>query len=588
MAVHQLKVEPLQQKARNLQPLPKHPKISLTKTVYQRRTSALVHPGHIPSSAVCMRTLFVYPEFPKTFWSYEKILELIDRKVLLPPLGLVTVAALLPQQWEMKLVDRNVREVTEAEWDWAELVVISGMIVQKADMATQIGIAKERGIPVAVGGPFASSTPDAPELDLVDYKILDEGEITLPMFIEAIERGDTNGRFSSEGVKPDVTGTPIPRFDLLELDAYSEMSVQFSRGCPFQCEFCDIIVLYGRKPRTKNPEQLVAELQYLYDLGWRRSVFLVDDNFIGNKRNVKLLLPLLRQWQIDHGFPFSFATEASVDLAADDDLMQMMVECRFESVFLGIETPDESSLETAGKLQNTRSSLVDSVDKITSYGLRVMAGFIIGFDGEKEGAGGRIVEFVTRTGIPHAMMGMLQALPNTALWHRLEKEGRLIEGKAAAKGVNQTNLLNFAPTRPIRDIANEYVDAFGALYEPNAFIDRVYSYFLKLPPQQWKKLVVPGSRPPKPTSWVDLRALGIILWRQGLKRNTRVRFWKALYGMYRHNPKRFTGFISILAHNEHFLEYRAIVRREIEEQLATLPPDPPKTTSEPSRELQPV
>ena len=588
MAVHQLKVKPLQQKARNLQPLPKHPKISLTKTVYQRRTSALVHPGHIPSSAVCMRTLFVYPEFPKTFWSYEKILELIDRKVLLPPLGLVTVAALLPQQWEMKLVDRNVREVTEAEWDWAELVVISGMIVQKADMATQIGIAKERGIPVAVGGPFASSTPDAPELDLVDYKILDEGEITLPMFIEAIERGDTNGRFSSEGVKPDVTGTPIPRFDLLELDAYSEMSVQFSRGCPFQCEFCDIIVLYGRKPRTKNPEQLVAELQYLYDLGWRRSVFLVDDNFIGNKRNVKLLLPLLRQWQIDHGFPFSFATEASVDLAADDDLMQMMVECRFESVFLGIETPDESSLETAGKLQNTRSSLVDSVDKITSYGLRVMAGFIIGFDGEKEGAGGRIVEFVTRTGIPHAMMGMLQALPNTALWHRLEKEGRLIEGKAAAKGVNQTNLLNFAPTRPIRDIANEYVDAFGALYEPNAFIDRVYSYFLKLPPQQWKKLVVPGSRPPKPTSWVDLRALGIILWRQGLKRNTRVRFWKALYGMYRHNPKRFTGFISILAHNEHFLEYRAIVRREIEEQLATLPPDPPKTTSEPSRELQPV
>jgi radical SAM superfamily enzyme YgiQ (UPF0313 family) len=535
-----------------------------------------------------MRTLFVYPEFPKTFWSYEKILELIDRKVLLPPLGLVTVAALLPQSWEMKLVDRNVREVSEAEWDWAELVVISGMIVQKADMATQIGKAKQRGIPVAVGGPFASSTPDAPELELADYKILDEGEITLPMFIEAIERGDSHGRFSSDGVKPDVTGTPIPRFDLLELDAYSEMSVQFSRGCPFQCEFCDIIVLYGRKPRTKNPEQLVAELQCLYDLGWRRSVFLVDDNFIGNKRNVKLLLPLLRQWQIEHGFPFSFATEASVDLAADDDLMQMMVECRFESVFLGIETPDESSLETAGKLQNTRSSLVDSVDKITSYGLRVMAGFIIGFDGEKEGAGGRIVEFVTRTGIPHAMMGMLQALPNTALWHRLEKEGRLIEGKAAAKGVNQTNLLNFEPTRPIRDIANEYVDAFGALYEPNAFIDRVYSYFLKLPPQQWKKLVVPGSRPPKPTSWVDLRALGIILWRQGLKRNTRVRFWKALYGMYRQNPKRFTGFISILAHNEHFLEYRAIVRREIEEQLATLPPDPPKTTAEPSRELQPV
>ncbi|MFM7512280.1 MAG: B12-binding domain-containing radical SAM protein, partial [Cyanobium sp.] len=328
-----------------------------------------------------MRTLFIYPEFPKTFWSYEKILELIDRKVLLPPLGLVTVAALLPQSWEMKLVDRNVREVREEEWAWAELVVISGMIVQKADMAEQIARAKARGLPVAVGGPFASSTPDAPELDGADFKVLDEGEITLPLFVEALERGETSGRFTAGGEKPDVTSTPVPRYDLLELDAYSEMSVQFSRGCPFNCEFCDIIVLYGRKPRTKTPEQLIAELQRLYDLGWRRSVFLVDDNFIGNKRNVKLLLPVLSQWQIERGYPFSFATEASVDLAADQELMDLMAECRFESVFLGIETPDAASLETARKLQNTRTSLEESVEKITASGLRVMAGFIIGFDG---------------------------------------------------------------------------------------------------------------------------------------------------------------------------------------------------------------
>ena len=200
-----------------------------------------------------MHTLFVYPEFPKTFWSYEKILELVNRKVLLPPLGLVTVAALLPQEWEMKLVDRNVREVTDEEWNWAELVIISGMIVQKDDMAVQISKAKQRGLPVAVGGPFASSTPDAPELDLVDFKILDEGEITLPMFLDALERGETGGRFSAEGDKPDVTATPVPRFDLLQLEAYDSMSVQFSRGCPFNCEFCDIIVLYGRKPRTKTP-----------------------------------------------------------------------------------------------------------------------------------------------------------------------------------------------------------------------------------------------------------------------------------------------------------------------------------------------
>ncbi len=533
-----------------------------------------------------MRTLFVYPEFPKTFWSYEKILELVNRKVLLPPLGLVTVAALLPQHWQMKLVDRNVREVTEAEWNWAELVVISGMIVQKSDMATQIAKAKERGLPVAVGGPFASSTPDAPELNLVDFKVLDEGEITLPMFIEAIERGDTSGRFSSNGEKPDVTSTPVPRFDLLELDAYDSMSVQFSRGCPFQCEFCDIIVLYGRKPRTKNPEQLVAELQALYDLGWRRSIFLVDDNFIGNKRNAKLLLPAMRDWLSERGYPFSFATEASVDLAADDDLLQLMAECRFESVFLGIETPDEASLSVAGKHQNTRSSLEDAVDHITSYGIRVMAGFIIGFDGELAGAGDRIVRFVSLTGIPAAMMGMLQALPNTGLWHRLEKEGRLIQEKADAKGVNQTNLLNFVPTRPIREIAHEYVQAFCELYEPNAYIDRVTHYYLKMGKPRWHSFYKSEksdiSRLP---SLTDIRALSIVIWRQGVKRNTRFRFWKSLATIAMRNPQLLEQFLVVLAHNEHFQEYRGVVTKEIEDQMQALPPEPP-ATAELNRELQ--
>jgi len=533
-----------------------------------------------------MRTLFVYPEFPKTFWSYEKILELVNRKVLLPPLGLVTVAALLPQHWQMKLVDRNVREVTEAEWNWAELVVISGMIVQKSDMAAQIAKAKERGLPVAVGGPFASSTPDAPELNLVDFKVLDEGEITLPMFIEAIERGDTSGRFSSNGEKPDVTSTPVPRFDLLELDAYDSMSVQFSRGCPFQCEFCDIIVLYGRKPRTKNPEQLVAELQALYDLGWRRSIFLVDDNFIGNKRNAKLLLPAMRDWLSERGYPFSFATEASVDLAADDDLLQLMAECRFESVFLGIETPDEASLSVAGKHQNTRSSLEDAVDHITSYGIRVMAGFIIGFDGELAGAGDRIVRFVSLTGIPAAMMGMLQALPNTGLWHRLEKEGRLIQEKADAKGVNQTNLLNFVPTRPIREIAHEYVQAFCELYEPNAYIDRVTHYYLKMGKPRWHSFYKSEksdiSRLP---SLTDIRALSIVIWRQGVKRNTRFRFWKSLATIAMRNPQLLEQFLVVLAHNEHFQEYRGVVTKEIEDQMQALPPEPP-ATAELNRELQ--
>ena len=524
-----------------------------------------------------MRTLFLYPQFPKTFWSYEKILELVNRKVLLPPLGLATVAALLPQDWEMKLVDRNVRDVTEAEWDWAELVVISGMIVQKDDMQVQIREAKRRGLLVAVGGPYASSTPDAPEIAEADFKVLDEGEITLPQFVSAIQRGERSGRFSAEGDKPDVTATPIPRFDLLELDAYDSMSVQFSRGCPFNCEFCDIIVLYGRKPRTKTPEQLIGELQRLYDLGWRRSIFLVDDNFIGNKRNAKLLLPQIRSWQQERGYPFSFTTEASVDLADDEEMMRMMHDARFESVFLGIETPDESSLETARKVQNTRNPLDAAVDRITANGIRVMAGFIIGFDGEKDGAGHRIVDFVTRTGIPAAMMGMLQALPNTALWYRLEKEGRLIQDKDAAKGVNQTNLLNFKPTRPIRDIANEYVEAFCALYEPNAYMDRVYSYYLKMGAPRWKAAA-------KLPSLIDLRALSIVVWRQGVKRSTRTRFWKYVISMARRNPALLEQFISVLAHNEHFLEYRGIVQREIREQLESLPPEEPSS----SRELQPV
>jgi radical SAM superfamily enzyme YgiQ (UPF0313 family) len=305
------------------------------------------------------------------------------------------------------------------------------------------------------------------------------------------------------------------------------------------------------------------------------------------KRNAKLLLPALKQWQIDHGYPFSFATEASVDLASDDELMEMMAESRFDSVFLGIETPDEASLETARKLQNTRSSLEESVDRITSHGIRVMAGFIIGFDGEKSGAGQRIVEFVTRTGIPAAMMGMLQALPNTGLWHRLEKEGRLIQDKAAAKGVNQTNLLNFVPTRPIREIANEYVDAFCALYEPKAYMDRVYSYYLKVGKPRWHKFLKPSSGLPKLPAWTDVRALAIVIWRQGIKRDTRGRFWRYMFSIARRNPSQLEQFLVVLAHNEHFLEYRSVVTAEIQEQLKTLPPELPPG-AEVVRELQPA
>ncbi len=507
-----------------------------------------------------MRVLLLYPLFPKSFWSFDKALELVGRKVSFPPLGLITVAAILPQTWEFRLVDRNVRFETEADWAWADLVIISGMIVQKPDLLHLIREAKRRGKLVAAGGPYLTSVPEAAQEAGVDFLVLDEGEITLPLLVEALERGETSGIFRSNGEKPDVTTTPIPRYDLLEMGAYSDMSVQFSRGCPFQCEFCDIIVLYGRKPRTKTPAQLLAELQTLYDLGWRRSVFIVDDNFIGNKRNVKLLLRELGPWMAAHGYPFRLSTEASVDLAQDQELLDLMIAANFSAVFLGIETPDTDSLALTQKFQNTRNSLMEAVQTINRTGLRVMAGFIIGFDGEKPGAGRRIIDFVEATAIPQALFSMLQALPNTALWHRLQKEGRLLEGDEEAN-IHQTTLTNFIPTRPLEELAREYVSCFWELYEPDRYLGRVYRHFLEMKPTPHKK----KFRMPE---LADIRALLIICWRQGVKRNTRFQFWHQLFSIIRHNPGVFEHYLINCAHIEHFIEYRQIVRDEIEAQLA--------------------
>ncbi|NEP14955.1 MAG: DUF4070 domain-containing protein [Symploca sp. SIO2C1] len=505
-----------------------------------------------------MRVLLLYPLFPKSFWSFEKTLALVDRKALLPPLSLITVAAILPQTWEFKLVDRNVRLQTEEEWAWADLVILSAMIVQKQDFCEQIREAKGRNKLVAVGGPYPTALPDEAKATGADYLVLDEGEITLHLLVDALEKGQSHGVFRANGEKPDVTATPIPRFDLLDFRAYDNMSVQFSRGCPFQCEFCDIIVLYGRKPRTKTPAQLLAELDCLYKLGWRRAIFLVDDNFIGNKRNVKLLLHELKEWMQIHNYPFRFHTEASVDLAKDPELIDLMVECNFNAVFLGIETPDVESLSHTKKFQNMRDSLTDAVDIITRAGLRVMAGFIIGFDGEKTGAGDRIVQFVESTTIPTAFFSMLQALPDTALWHRLEKEGRLHNQEVSG---SQTTLLNFVPTRPVAEIAREYVDAFGQLYDPMAYLNRTYRHFLKLgAPRHKQKL--------RNLDWVTIRALLTICWRQGVVRKTRWQFWWNWFRIFRYNPNVWDHYLSICAISEHFLEYRQIIRNQIEAQLA--------------------
>ena len=505
-----------------------------------------------------MRILLIYPLFPKSFWSFEKALALVDRQALLPPLGLITVAAILPQEWDFKLVDRNLRQVTEAEWDWAEIIILSGMIVQKEDLLAQIREAKRRGKRVVVGGPYPTALPQEVEAAGADYLVLDEGEITLPMFVEAIERGETNGIFRA-AEKPDVSQTPIPRYDLLKLKAYDNMSIQFSRGCPFQCEFCDIIVLYGRKPRTKTPAQILEELERLYDLGWRGNVFMVDDNFIGNKRNVKLLLKELKVWMAQKQYPFIFTTEASIDLAQDLELMDLMVECNFNAVFLGIETPDEASLTLTKKFQNTRDTLSDAVEAITRKGLRVMAGFIIGFDGETPGAGDRIVRFAEQTAIPLPMFSMLQALPHTALWHRLEKEGRLLNQDG---NINQTTLMNFVPTRPLEDIVREYIDGFWQLYEPERFLDRTYRHFRMMDAPK-------NPTPRRPLNWSTIRALLTLFWRQGVVRKTRWQFWGNLYRILRHNPLVWKHYLIVCGLLEHFLEYRQIVREQINSQLAT-------------------
>jgi radical SAM superfamily enzyme YgiQ (UPF0313 family) len=313
---------------------------------------------------------------------------------------------------------------------------------------------------------------------------------------------------------------------------------------------------------------MVAELARLYELGWRRSVFVVDDNFIGNRKEVKAFLRELRPWMEARDYPFSFATEASVDLAQDQDIMDLMVACNFGAVFLGIETPDEQSLKLTLKSQNMRDPLHESVMQIARSGLRVMAGFIIGFDNEKSGAGNRIVEFVERTAVPTAVFSMLQALPDTGLFHRLEKEGRLLEDGGKAGDINQTTLMNFVPTRPMEEIAREFVDGFWKLYDPKKFLERVYRHFMLLREAKYPKKKRSGVRRKMDTS--NLRALGTIVWRQGVVRETRGLFWRQLAGMFRMNRGGIGSYLATCAQAEHFLEYRQLVKEGIAVQLAKL------------------
>lgn len=505
-----------------------------------------------------MKALLLWPIMPNSFWSYQETLDLAGLRSTNPPLGLITVAAMLPKDWEIRLVDRNIRLETEDDWEWCDIVIISAMIIQKQDLRELIQKGVFLGKKVAVGGPFPTSVPEYAIASGAHYLILDEGECTIPTFLEALARGEQQGIFRATE-KPDVTQTPLPRFDLLDLDAYLAVTVQFSRGCPFQCEFCDIINLFGRKPRTKTPQQMLAELEVLYQMGWYRYVFLVDDNFIGNKRNAKVFLRELIPWMEARNYPFPLLTEASLNLAEDEELLELMVKAGFNLVFIGIETPDVDSLTGIHKEQNTRQSLMESCHKITRAGLQIMSGFIIGFDGEKAGAGKRIQTFIEETGIPQAHLSLLQALHNTAMWTRLKQEGRLQDGLAT---VYQGSLMNFQPTRPVEEIVREYMDVFWNLYEPLPYLKRTFRHFTMM--NGWR------AKNKRRLTWHEMRLFPIICWRQGVVRSTRFVFWRQLVVIALQKPRFLYDYFVALCLGEHFFNFRHEVKAKLEAQLEEL------------------
>ncbi|MEQ1407619.1 B12-binding domain-containing radical SAM protein [Neorhizobium sp. Rsf11] len=422
------------------------------------------------------RVLLVYPRFTgASFWNFREACTLIGARYPAPPLGLITIAAMLPQDWELRLIDRNVEELSDGDIDWADLVLTGGMLPQQVDVLHIIELAHAAGKPVAIGGPDATSSPEL--YASADFRVLGEAEDVIDAFVAAWSGGEKKGDFLAPKFKADVTRTPVPRFDLLKFSNYTFIGVQFSRGCPFTCEFCDIIELYGRVPRTKTATQILAELDALYTLGYRGHVDFVDDNLIGNKKAVKAFLPTLIEWQRARHYPFEFSTEASLNLADDKALLDLLAEAGFFTVFIGIESPDEEVLRATQKKQNTRRDIVASIDKIYAAGIVVIAGFILGFDDETPGSGGRMTALIEDASIPVSMVGLLYALPNTQLTTRLEKEGRLHSGHAVDMDDGSADQcvsgLNFATKRPRIDILRDYHRVVSAIYTPQAFFGRV-------------------------------------------------------------------------------------------------------------------
>ncbi len=508
-----------------------------------------------------IRVLMVWPRFPPSFWGFEGVLEMLPEAAMTPPLGLITVAALCPPSWSIRLMDHAFQEIRDEDLLGADLVMISAMHAQRLDARKILARARALGRRTFVGGPWASTEPEVVLQD-ADHVMVGEAEEAFASIAAALEQGSAQ-RLYKVTDKPDMTSSPVPRFDLLHLDKYTSMPVQFSRGCPFQCEFCDIITIYGRKPRAKTAEQLIGELDTLRSLGWRNEVFIVDDNFIGNHHKALALSRELAQWQIRHDHPFSFYTEASIDLADKTELLSAMVDANFMYVFIGIETPSSEALKLSRKFQNLRSDNVKQVRVIQEAGLWVLAGFIVGFDSDDETIFERQREFIELTNITWAMAGVLQAPPTTALYDRMKLEGRLIEGSEATTNFSPPNFETVLP-HPV--LLRGLSSLLFGLYEAKPFFKRALR---SLEVWQPRATQIPPSLPMS----YNLRVLLASMWQQGIRSPYKVEYWQFLFHLVRRFARRpaklWLGFM-VLMSAHHFLIYSREVAEHLEQECLAI------------------
>jgi radical SAM superfamily enzyme YgiQ (UPF0313 family) len=483
-----------------------------------------------------MNVLLIYPKFPDTFWSFKHALSFIRKKAASPPLGLLTVAAMLPSEWSIRLVDANVAELSEEDLAWSDYAFISGMIVQRESARQIIARCKSAGVKVVAGGPLFTSLYE--EFEAVDHFVLNEAEETLAPFLADLEQGCAGHTYTTSEY-PDIRKTPVPLWELLDVDRYASMSIQFSRGCPYHCEFCNVTALFGRRPRTKTAGQIIAELDSLHDLGWRGPVFFVDDNLIGNKKSLKTeLLPALIEWRSDkRDMPFN--TEVSINLADDEDLMHMMVQAGFNLVFIGIETPNEDSLSECSKGQNTNRDLVQDVKHIQRAGLQVQGGFIVGFDSDTPSIFQRQIDFIQNSGIVTAMVGLLQAPPGTRLYERLKQEGRLLDDLS---GDNVDGTTNIIPSMNLDTLREGYKQILRHIYSPEHYYQRVKTFL-----REYKSPQIEA-----PLDVQHILAFFRSVYQLGIKGEERGHYWKLLLWTLFRRPKLFPLAVTLAVYGYHF------------------------------------